>query len=112
MGHWAHSAVRMLRSQAEAAATPPSGPAHRNTARAAKPPNRERARATELMPPRTIAVRAAAEGKACRRPRRWFAAELVRAGNARHLPLPAAALAWSARSQQLSRGQQSREPVD
>jgi len=58
----------MLRSQAEAAATPPSGPAHRNTARAAKPPNRERARATELMPPRTIAVRAAAKGKACRRP--------------------------------------------
>jgi len=59
----------MLRSQAEAAATPPSGPAHRNTARAAKPPNRERARAsaTELMP-RTIAVRAAAKGKACRRP--------------------------------------------
>jgi len=77
----------MLRSQAEAAATPPSGPAHRNTARAAKPPNRERARATELMPPRTIAVRAAAEGKACRRPRRWFSMELVRAGNARHLPL-------------------------
>lgn len=72
-----------------------------HTARAAKPPNRERARATELKPPRTIAVRAAAKGKACRRPP---AVVFRGAGAGQERPASAAVacslglVTWSARS--------------